>query len=71
MSKFRDILSTEQRSEYLLTRISQLAQSGYQLELDAKSLSEFSDEASLEQIKQQISIIEKAITVHKAELEEK
>lgn len=71
MSKFRDILSTEQRHEYLTARINQLAQSGYQLELDAEALSELGDEASLAQIKQQINIIEKAITVHQAELEEK
>ena len=69
MSKFKDLLSQEQRSEYLVSRINQLAQSGYQLELDIKALIEIGDENSVAQLKQQIDVIEKAINIHKEELE--
>jgi len=71
MSNFREMLSEEQRGEYLLSRINQLAVSGYQLELDMQVMINNGDTESAAQVGQQIDIIKDAIKIHQDELEEK
>ena len=69
MNSFREMLSEEQRGEYLLSRINQLAVSGYQLELDMQVMVNNSETESAAQLNQQIRIIKDAIKIHQNELE--
>lgn len=70
MSKFKEYLTDQQQKDLILSRLAQLAQSGYMLEVDLEIYQSLGDIDSANAILQQIEVVENGISLCKSRLSE-
>jgi hypothetical protein len=67
---FESLLTTQQKRDLLQNRIAQFAAEAYQYTLNKKTAEDINSESQIEAADKNLEILESAIRVHQAELEQ-
>jgi hypothetical protein len=67
---YNDLLTTDEKREILVARISQFAREAYQYGLNLKAAELIGSESQIESIKKSLEVLEAAIKIHQIEFEE-
>ena len=67
---FESLLTTQQKRDLLQNRIAQFAAEAYQYTLNKKTAEDINSESQIEAADKNLEILESAIKVHQAELEQ-
>jgi hypothetical protein len=67
---FESLLTTQQKRDLLQNRIAQFAAEAYQYTLNKKTAEDINSESQIEAADKNLEILESAIRIHQAELEQ-